>query len=128
MSANWSRSIFFCADNRQEGMDCAGTRPSQSAAFHNVTEHPTGAWTAQPIVQAFADRETAQYLIRNRSSRYSTEVQLRIQSLGIEEILTAPQGSWQNPDAERLISSIPRKCLNHYFILNARHLKSTLSS
>jgi putative transposase len=94
----------------------------------NVTEHPTGAWTAQQIVEAFADREAAQYLIRDRDSRYSAEVRLRIQSLGIEEILTAPRSPWQNPYAERLIGSIRRECLNHYIILNARHLKRTLSS
>jgi transposase InsO family protein len=95
--------------------------------FH-VTEHPTGAWTAQQIVEAFADREAAGYLIRDRDSRYSAEVRLRIQSLGIQEILTAPQSPWQNPYAERLIGSIRRECLNHYIILNAPHLKRTLSS
>ena len=89
----------------------------------NVTEHPTGAWTAQQIVEAFADREAAGYLIRDRDSRYSAEVRLRIQSLGMQEILTAPQSPWQNPYAERLIGSIRRECLNHYVILNARHLK-----
>src|SRR5205823_3416899 len=94
----------------------------------NVTEHPTGAWTAQQIVEAFADREAARYLIRDRDSRYSAEVRLRIKSLSIEEILTAPQSPWQNPYAERLIGSIRRECLNHYIILNARHLKRTLSS
>src|SRR3954466_9203026 len=93
----------------------------------NVTEHPTGAWTAQQIVEAFADREATQYLIRDRDSRYSAEVRQRIQSLGIQEILTAPRSPWQNPYAERLIGSIRRECLNHY-ILNARHLKRTLSS
>ena len=94
----------------------------------NVTEHPTGAWTAQQIVEAFADREAAPYLIRDRDTRYSAEVRLRIQSLGIQEILTAPQNPWQNPYAERLIGSIRRECLNHYAILNACHLKRTLSS
>jgi putative transposase len=34
----------------------------------NVTEHPTGAWTAQQIVEAFADRDTARYLLRDRDS------------------------------------------------------------
>ena len=34
---------------------------------------------------------------------------------------------WQNPYAQRLIGSIRRECLNHYVILNARHLKRTLS-
>jgi transposase InsO family protein len=94
----------------------------------NVTEHPTGAWTAQQIVEAFADREAARYLIRDRDSRYSADVRLRIQSLGIQELLTAPKSPWQNPYAERLIGSIRRECLNHYIILNARHLKKTLSS
>jgi transposase InsO family protein len=84
-----------------------------------VTEHPTGAWTAQQIVEAFADREAARYLIRDRDSRYSAEVRLRIQSLGMPEILTAPRSPWQNPYAERLIGSIRRECLNHYIILNA---------
>jgi hypothetical protein len=93
-----------------------------------VTEHPTGAWRAQQIVEAFADREAAQYLIRDRDTRYSAEVRLRIKSLGMQEILTAPQSPWQNPYAERLIGSIRRECLNHYIILNARHLKRTLSS
>jgi hypothetical protein len=94
----------------------------------NVTEHPTGAWTTQQIVEAFADGEAADYLIRDRDSRYSAEVRLRIKSLGMQEILTAPRSPWQNPYAERLIGSIRRECLNHYIILNARHLKRTLSS
>src|SRR3954452_2186512 len=93
----------------------------------NVTEHPTAAWTAQEIVEAFADREPARYLIRDRDSIYGTEVRLRIKSLGMEEILTAPRSPWQNPYAERLIGSIRRECLNHYIILNARHLQRTLS-
>jgi len=94
----------------------------------NVTEHPTGDWTAQQIVEAFADRDAAASLLRDRDSRYSAEVRLRIKSLGMQEILTAPQSPWQNPYAERLIGSIRRECLNHHIILNAPHLKRTLSS
>jgi hypothetical protein len=44
---------------------CAGTWSARSAAF-NATEHPTAAWTAQQIVEAFADREPA--LIRDRDN------------------------------------------------------------
>ena len=47
----------------------------------DVTEHPTGPWTAQQIAEAFADREAAGYLIRDRDSRYSAEVRLRTRSL-----------------------------------------------
>ena len=94
----------------------------------NVTEHPTAAWTAQQIVEAFADQEPARYLIRDRDSVYGKEVRQRIAALGIQEVLTAPQSPWQNPYAERLIGSIRRECLNHFIILNARHLKRTLFS
>jgi putative transposase len=94
----------------------------------NVTEHPTATWTSQQIVEAFVDRDAPQYLIRDRDGVYGKEVRLRIASLSIEEVLTAPQSPWQNPYAERLIGSIRRDCLNHFVILNARHLKRTLAS
>ena len=82
---------------------------------------------AQQIVEAFADREAAHYLIRDRDSSTVLRFKLRIQSLGMQEILTAPRSPWHNPYAERLIGSIRRDCFNHYIILNARHLKRTLS-
>jgi transposase InsO family protein len=94
----------------------------------NVTEHPTAAWTAQQIVEAFADRDTPRYLIRDRDSIYDDHVRLRISSMGIEELLTAPRSPWQNPYIERLIGSIRRDCLNHFVILNAKHLKRALAS
>ena len=93
----------------------------------NVTEHPTAAWTSQQIVEAFADREAPPYLIRDRDAIYGNEVRGRIASLRMEEILTAPRSPWQNPYVERLIGSIRRDCLNHFVILNARHLRRTLA-
>jgi hypothetical protein len=96
-----------------------------------VLEHrrrETAAWTSQQIVEAFADRDAPRYLIRDRDGVYGNEVRLRIASLHMEEVLTAPQSPWQNPYAERLIGSIRRDCLNHFVILNARHLNRTLAS
>jgi hypothetical protein len=49
--------------------------------------------------------------------------------MGIEEVLTAPPESLaENPYAERPIGSIRRDCLHHFIILNAKHLKRTLTS
>jgi len=93
----------------------------------NVTEHPTADWTSQQIVEAFADRDAPRYLMRDRDRIYGSEVRLRIASLGIEEILTAPRSPWQNPYVERVIGSIRRDCLNHFVILNTRHLKRVLA-
>jgi transposase InsO family protein len=94
----------------------------------NVTEHSTAAWTSQQIVETFLDRDAPRYLMRDRDSIYGDDVRLRISSMGIEELLTAPRSPWQNPYAERLIGSIRRDCLNHFVILNARHLKRALAS
>jgi transposase InsO family protein len=94
----------------------------------NVTEYPTSAWVAQQIVEAFADRETPRYLIRDRDGVYGNEVWSRLKSMGIGEVLTAPQRPWQNVYAERLIGSIRRECLNHFIILSTRHLKKTLAA
>src|SRR5215469_14019194 len=93
-----------------------------------VTEHPSAAWTSQQIVEAFADRNVPRYLLRDRDGIYGSEVQTRIASLHIEEALTAARCPWQNPYAERLIGSIRRECLDHFVILNARHLKRTLTN
>ena len=46
----------------------------------------------------------------------------RVRNMGIEEVLIAPRSPWQNPYAERLIGSIRRECLNHFIVLNERHL------
>ena len=94
----------------------------------NVTEHPTAAWTCQQIVEAFSERDAPGYIIRDRDGVYGNEVRLRIASLRMEEVLTAAQSPWQNPYGERLIGSIRRDCLNHFVILNAGHLKRTLTS
>jgi transposase InsO family protein len=78
-------------------------------------------------VEAFADRDPARFLIRDRDSIYGDEVRRRIVALGIEEVLTAPHSPWQNPYAERLVGTLRRECLNHFVILNARHLKKILT-
>jgi hypothetical protein len=91
-------------------------------------KHPTAAWTSQQIVEAFADRDAPPYLIRERDRIYRNEVRLRIASLHIEEVLTAPRSPWQHSYAERLMGSRRSDCLNHYVILNAKQLKTTLAS
>ena len=92
----------------------------------NVTEHPTSAWTAQQLTEAFPWDEAPRYLLRDRDSTYGGEFQGRARDLGIEEVLTTARSPWQNPYVERLIGSIRRDCLDHVVVLNERHLKRVL--
>ena len=93
----------------------------------NVTEHPTAAWTAQQIVDAFPDDSAPSYLLRDRDSVYGHVVRQRVKGMGIAEVLIAPHSSWQNPFAERLIGSIRRECLDHVLVLSERHLRRLLT-
>ena len=93
----------------------------------NVTPHPTAAWTAQQIREAFPGDDTEpRYLLRDRDAAYGEACRRVVRAIGIREILTAPQSPWQNPYAERVIGSIRRECADHLIILNEKHLRRIL--
>ena len=93
----------------------------------NMTEHPTAAWTAQQLVEAFPDETAPRWLLRDRDTIYSDGSQRRVHGMGITEVVSAPSSPWQNPYAERLIGSVRRECLDHVIILNERHLRRVLA-
>ena len=92
----------------------------------NVTDHPTAAWTARQLVEAFPDDTAPTYLLRDRDGVYGEELVRHVQSLGIRQVLTAPRAPWQNPFVERVIGSIRRECLDHFLIRNEAHLRRLL--
>jgi transposase InsO family protein len=94
----------------------------------NVTEHPTAAWTAQQIIEAFPDETAPRFLLRDRDQIFGEEFHRRIIGMGIEGVMTAPRNPWQNPYVERLIGSIRRERLNHVIVLGAKHLRGILKS
>jgi transposase InsO family protein len=94
----------------------------------NVTEHPTARWTVQQLVEAFPFDTAPRYLIRDGDGIFGREVTRRIESLGMEEIVTAPASPWQNAYVERVIGTLRRELLDHVIVLNERHLKKLLSS
>jgi putative transposase len=92
----------------------------------NCSEHPTSAWTAQQLVEAFPENAVPRWLLRDRDSIYDETVRRRIASLGITEVVSRPVSPWQNPFVERVIGSIRRECLDHVIVLNERHLRRIL--
>ncbi len=94
----------------------------------NVTAHPTAQWTAQQIVEAFPFDTAPQYLVRDGDGTYGDRVQRKLESLGIDEVVTAPASPWQNAYVERLIGSLRRELLDHVIVFNERNLKQLLSS
>jgi hypothetical protein len=62
----------------------------------NITAHPTAAWTAQQVVEAFPWETAPRYLLRDRDGVYGAAFRQRVAGLGIEEVLTAPRSPWQS--------------------------------
>src|SRR5437899_3590579 len=93
----------------------------------NLTEHPTEAWTAQQIVDAFPDDTAPRWLLRDRDAIYGDVSRRRVAGMGIGEVISSPSSPWQNPYAERLIGSIRRECLDHVIVLGEQHLQRVLT-
>jgi transposase InsO family protein len=93
-----------------------------------ITEHPTAAWTAQQVIEAFPNDTAPQWLLRDRDAIYGEAFRRRVAGMGISEVMTSPSSPWQNPYAERLIGSIRRECLDHVIVLGERHLRRLLTA
>jgi transposase InsO family protein len=94
----------------------------------NVTAHPTAAWTALQIIEAFPFNSAPKYLLRDRDGIYGKVFRKQLEAMNISEILIAPRSPWQNPFVERVIGSIRRECLDHVIIFGEESLRHTLRS
>ena len=90
-----------------------------------VTDHPTAAWTAQQLREAFPLEEAPRFLLHDHDTSFNAWA-TAASALGIEDVLTAVRSPWQNAYAERLIGSIRRECLDHVIVANARGLRCIL--
>ena len=91
-----------------------------------VTAHPTAAWTAQQLREAFPWDEAPRYLIHDRDHAFESLGTLA-KAMGIEEVLTAPRAPWQNAFVERFIGSARRECLDHMIVLNEAGLRKLMT-
>jgi transposase InsO family protein len=92
-----------------------------------VTDHPTAAWTAQQLREAFPWNDVPRYLVRDRDSVFHAWATTAT-GMDIREVITAPRSPWQNAYAERLIGSIRRECLDHVIVWNKRGLRRVLQA
>ncbi len=91
-----------------------------------VTAHPTAAWTAQQLRNAFPENEAPRYLRHDRDSVFA-HVATTLEGMNLQEVRTAPRSPWQNAYVERVIGSIRRECLDHVIVVNASGLRRVLT-
>ena len=87
-----------------------------------VTAHPTAAWTAQRLREAFPWDEAPRYLIHDRDHAFEC-LGATTKAMGIKEVLTAPHAPWQNAYVERFIGSARRECFDHVIVFNEAGLQ-----
>jgi len=87
-----------------------------------VTDHPTAAWTAQQLREAFPWEDAPRYLLRDRDHAFDGWAETA-KTMRIDELLTAPRAPWQNTYAERFIGSARRECLDHVIVFSATGLQ-----
>ena len=90
-----------------------------------VTDHPTSAWTAQQLRNAFPNEECPSYLLHDRDGAFAG-IAGTIAAMQIQEVVTAPRSPWQNAYVERFIGSIRRECLDHVIVLSAAGLQRVM--
>jgi putative transposase len=72
-----------------------------------VTVHPTAAWTAQQLREAFPWAEAPRYLVRDRDHAFDAWANPAT-AMGVDELRSAPHSAWQNAYVERFIGSVRR--------------------
>src|SRR4051794_40467729 len=77
-----------------------------------VTRHPTAAWAAQQLREAFPVGSDARIFDSRPGSGVSGLI-ATAKAMGIHDVRTAPRSPWQNAYVERFIGSIRRECLDH---------------
>jgi transposase InsO family protein len=82
-----------------------------------VTDHPTAAWSAQQLRNAFPEQQAPRHLLHDRDGAFAA-VATTPAGMNIQTIRTAPRSPWQNAYVERVIGSIRRECLDHVIVVS----------
>jgi transposase InsO family protein len=79
----------------------------------NVTEHPTAAWALQEFREAIPSDHAYRFLIHDRDSIFSAEVDDELGAFGLKVLRTPVQAPKANAYCERLVGTIRRECLDY---------------
>jgi putative transposase len=94
----------------------------------NVTAHPTACWTLQQLREAIPDAHPYRFLLHDRDSLFSRELDQRVQHLGLKVLKTPPQSPQANALCERLIGTLRRECLDCVIPLTVHHVQRLLTA
>jgi putative transposase len=93
----------------------------------NVTANPTAAWVWNQAIEATGFGRQPQHLIHDRDNVYGVDFGTRLAAIGIAGIRTPYRARLANSVAERVVRTFRQECLDHFIVLNERHLRAMLT-
>src|SRR5438093_1777813 len=99
---------------------------SRRILHFNSTLHPTAEWTLQQFREVSQGEELYKFVIHDRDSIYSKELDASIRSLGLRVLRTPYRSPQANAFCERLIGTARRECLDFVTPLNESHIRMIL--
>src|ERR1700757_1005366 len=95
----------------------------------NVTAHPTAQWTLQQLREAIPSDHPYQFLIHDRDTIFSSELDAEVKrTFGLRVLRTPIRAPQANAFCERLMGTVRRECLDFMIPLHERQLRGTLRS
>jgi len=92
----------------------------------NVTLHPAAEWTLQQFRECVTGKEGYKFVIHDRDSIYSGDLDSSLQALGLRILKTPYQSPQANAFCERLIGSARRECLDFMIPVDEQHVRHIL--
>jgi transposase InsO family protein len=92
----------------------------------NVTAHPSAVWTMQQLREAIPSDHRYRFLIHDRDSIFSADLDRQVGALGLRLLRTPVRAPKANAYCEQLVGTIRRECLDYLIPLNERHLRNLL--
>jgi putative transposase len=89
----------------------------------NATLHPTAEWTKQQFRECVIGDEGYRFIVHDRDSIYSSEVDSLLRTLGLRVLKTPYRAPQANAFCERLIGSARRECLDFMIPINEGHVR-----
>jgi putative transposase len=94
----------------------------------NITRHPTADWTLQQFRECVTGDEGYRFVIHDRDSIYSEELDASLKTLGLTILKTPYKSPQANSFCERLIGTARRECLDFMIPIGEAHIRQTLKS
>jgi transposase InsO family protein len=92
----------------------------------NVTAHPTASWTLQQLCDAIPADHGYRFLMHDRDSIFSHQLDQRVGHLGLRVLKTPVRSPQANALCERLLGTLRRECLDFMIPLTEHHLRRLL--